>query len=165
MKKSTLAVAVLLACFALAPASAKQTKNKGKAASSKVVKAKAGKATSKKKASAPVKKATAGKTSKVVAASKVIAPGAAVAEAAGRLDRRMEAMSMQYLTALWRIAPEDAIFAGKFDNAASLSIPDAATRAKKLAFINEWREKFGNLNTKQLSPRFRTDLALVLNSK
>ncbi|OON59577.1 hypothetical protein B0920_23070 [Massilia sp. KIM] len=80
-----------------------------------------------------------------------------------RLDRRMETLSMQFLTALWRVDPEGGIYVGKFDQAASLTIPDEATRAKKLAFANEWLEKFGKLDPKQLSPRHRTDLALLVN--
>lgn len=140
MMKTKIALAVLLASFALAPAGAKPSKPaKGKAKAAKVVKSKA------KKIKAPVKKA-------VVAAA-----------AEKRLDRRFNAMSMQYLTALWRVDPEGGIYVGKFDQAANLSIPDAATRAKKLAFANEWLEKFNKLDTRQLSPRQRTDLALLVN--
>jgi uncharacterized protein (DUF885 family) len=72
-------------------------------------------------------------------------------------------MSMQYLTALWRVDPEGGIYVGKFDQAANLTIPDAATRARKLAFANEWLEKFGKLDARQMSPRYRTDLALLVN--
>jgi hypothetical protein len=70
---------------------------------------------------------------------------------------------MQYLTALWRVDPEGGIAVGKFDAAASLTIPDAATRAKKLAFADEWLDKFRKIDTRQLSPRQRTDLALLVN--
>lgn len=140
MMKTKIALAVLLASFALAPASAKPSKPaKGKAKAAKVVKSKA------KKIKAPVKKAAV----------------AAVAEK--RLDRRFNAMSMQYLTALWRVDPEGGIYVGKFDQAAKLTIPDAATRAQKLAFATEWLEKFKKLDTRQLSPRQRTDLALLVN--
>lgn len=153
MMKTKIALAALLACFALAPASAATSKSKGKAKSSKVVKKK----TSNK-----------GKKAAVVAAAGATAAGAAIGGATtsvseGRLDRRMASMSMQYLTALWRVDPEGGIYVGKFDQAANLTIPDAATRAKKLAFANEWLEKFGKLDPKQMSPRYRTDLALLLN--
>ena len=153
MMKTKIALAALLACFALAPASA-ATKSKGKAKSSKVIK----KTTSNK-----------GKKAAVVAAGAATATAAAASTGASanaserRLDRRMASMSMQYLTALWRIDPEGGIYVGKFDQAANLTIPDAATRARKLAFANEWLEKFGKLDPKQLSPRYRTDLALLLN--
>ncbi|MEX5745460.1 DUF885 domain-containing protein [Massilia sp. X63] len=164
MMKTKIALAVLLAGFALAPASAKTTKPaKGKAKATKVVKAKTG------KTKAPVKKS--GKSGKPAAKAAVATAAAATAVAAvpsasaseKRLDRRFDAMSMQYLTALWRIDPEGGIYVGKFDQAANLSIPDAATRAKKLAFANEWLEKFNKLDTRQLSARQRTDLVLLVN--
>lgn len=161
MMKTKIALAVLLASFALAPASAKTTKPaKGKAKATKVVKAK----TSKSKA--PVKKG-AKKAAVATAAAATAATAVAVSPSAGasekRLDRRFDSMSMQYLTALWRVDPEGGIYVGKFDQAANLTIPDAATRAKKLAFANEWLDKFGKLDTRQLSDRQRTDLALLVN--
>jgi uncharacterized protein (DUF885 family) len=140
MMKTKIALAVLLASFALAPASAKSSKPaKGKAKSSKVVKAKA-----KAKAKAPVAKA-------------------APATGEKRLDRRLNALSIQFLTAQWRMDPEGGIGVGKFDQAANQTIPDAATRAKKLAFAEEWLEKFRKLDPKQMSPRQRTDHALLIN--
>ncbi|WP_078035027.1 DUF885 domain-containing protein [Massilia sp. KIM] len=161
MMKTKIALAALLACFALAPASAKQSKPaKGKAKSSKVVKAKSGD----KRKKAPLKAAAA--TAAVAAATSAAATSTAAPATqapAFRLDRRMETLSMQFLTALWRVDPEGGIYVGKFDQAASLTIPDEATRAKKLAFANEWLEKFGKLDPKQLSPRHRTDLALLVN--
>jgi uncharacterized protein (DUF885 family) len=157
MMKTKIALAALLACFALTPAVAATSKPaKGKAKSSKVVK---------KKTSSKGKKA-------LVGAAAVGAGAAAAGAAAGtvgasaadmRLDRRMSTLSMQYLTALWRMDPEGGIYVGKFDHAANLTIPNADTRAKQLAFANEWLEKFGKLDSRQLSPRYRTDLALLVN--
>ena len=152
MMKTKIALAALLACFALAPAHAATAKSKGKAKPSKVVK----KNTSNKGKKAAV--VAAGATAATTAAAST---GASASE--GRLDRRMASMSMQYLTALWRVDPEGGIYVGKFDQAANLTIPDAATRAKKLAFANEWLEKFGKLDARQMSPRYRTDLALLVN--
>ena len=164
MMKTKIALAVLLASFALAPASAKTTKPaKGKAKATKVVKAKTN------KSKAPVKKGTkkAAVATVATAAAATAATAVAVSPSAGasekRLDRRFDSMSMQYLTALWRVDPEGGIYVGKFDQAANLTIPDAATRAKKLAFANEWLDKFGKLDTRQLSDRQRTDLALLVN--
>jgi len=161
MMKTKIALAVLLASFALAPASAKTSKPaKGKAKAAKVVKAK----TSKSKA--PVKKGArkaAVATAAVATAATAVAATPAASANEKRLDRRFDSMSMQYLTALWRVDPEGGIYVGKFDQAANLTIPDAATRAKKLAFANEWLDKFNKLDTRQLSPRQRTDLALLVN--
>lgn len=153
MMKTKIALAALLACFALTPAVAATSKPaKGKAKSSKVV-----------------KKQTSGKAKKALVGAAAVGATAAAAGAASsnaaemRLDRRMSTLSMQYLTALWRNDPEGGIYAGKFDHAANLTIPNAETRAKQLAFANEWLEKFGKLDPKQLSPRYRTDLVLLVN--
>jgi uncharacterized protein (DUF885 family) len=151
MMKSKIALAVLLTSVALAPASARpkthhKATSSAKAKSSSKSKAKADKAD--KAEDKPVQKAAA---------------PVAAATPQNRNDRYMDSLSMQFLTALWRIDPEDGIYVGKFDAAAKLTIPDAATRAKKLAFIDEWLDKFGKLNADKLSPNQRTDLAVLLN--
>jgi uncharacterized protein (DUF885 family) len=142
MMKSKIALAVLLTSVALAPASAR-TKPHHKAASSKVH------TSSKSKG-------------KAKAVNKPVQKFAAAAPQ-NRNDRYMDSLSMQFLTALWRIDPEDGIYVGKFDAAAKLTIPDAASRAKRLAFIDEWLDKFGKLTADKLSPNQRTDLAVLLN--
>jgi uncharacterized protein (DUF885 family) len=159
MMKTKIALAVLLASFALAPAHAAKAKS-SKAKSGKVVKSKAaakGKTTSKGKAAVPAAK------EKAVAAVAVAAAAPVQAPSERRQDRSIDSMSMQFLTALWRIDPEGAIAAGKFDAAANLTIPDAATRARKLAFADEWLAKFRKVDARQLSPKQRTDLALLVN--
>jgi uncharacterized protein (DUF885 family) len=155
MMKSKIALAVLLTSVALAPAGAR-TKTHHKAAST-------AKAKSKAKAKAADKadnKADNKAEDKPV--QKAAAPVAA-ATPQNRNDRYMDSLAMQFVTALWRIDPEDGIYVGKFDAAAKLTIPDAATRAKKLAFLDEWLDKFGKLNADKLSPNQRTDLAVLLN--
>jgi uncharacterized protein (DUF885 family) len=137
MMKSKLALAVLLTGFVLAPAGARPTKAK------------------------PPAKAKAAKAATVAAAASAAPASAATAQ--NRNDRFMDTLSMQFLTALWRIDPENGIYVGKFDAAAKLTIPDVATRSKQLAFIDEWLDKFGKLNADKLSPNQRTDLALLLN--
>jgi uncharacterized protein (DUF885 family) len=151
MKTSNIALAVLLASFALAPASARTKAPKSKAASSA-------------KAKAPAK-GKGGKAAKAApaAAAATTAATAATASPQNRNDRYMDTLSMQFITALWRIDPEAGIGVGKFDAAAKLTIPDAATRTKELAFIDEWLEKFDKLNADKLSPNQRTDLALLQN--
>jgi uncharacterized protein (DUF885 family) len=162
MMKSKIALAVVLACVALAPASARTKAAPHKASSSSKAKSSA-------KAKAPAAKSKGNKSSKAaVAAAPVVeeaaaAPVTATATPQNRNDRYMDTLSMQFLTALWRIDPEDGIYVGKFDAAAKMTIPDAATRTKQLAFIDEWRDKFGKLNADKLSPNQRTDLALLMN--
>jgi uncharacterized protein (DUF885 family) len=191
MMKSKIALAVLLAGVALAPASART-----KAAHHKAVES--SKAAGSGKASSGARSTSAGKSSakssskssdksagktrhhkgekaaRVVEAEAPAAAATAVAVAApvaaapavtpqARNDRYMDTLSMQFLTALWRVDPENGIYVGKFDAAAKMTIPDAATRTKQLAFIDEWRDKFGKLNADKLSPNQRTDLALLMN--
>jgi uncharacterized protein (DUF885 family) len=152
MMKSKIALAVLLTSVALAPASARTKHHK--AVNSSSAKAHAS-AKSKGKAKAAVQ-------AENKPAAKPAAPVAA-ATPQNRNDRFMDSLSMQFLTALWRIDPENGITVGKFDAAAKLTIPDAATRTKQVAFIDEWLDKFGKLNADKLSPNQRTDLAVLLN--
>ncbi|HEY0490766.1 MAG TPA: DUF885 domain-containing protein, partial [Telluria sp.] len=143
MIKTKIALAVLLTSFALAPVGAAKPKKQGKAKVTKTVKGKSA------KARAPVAK-------KAVLA-------AAPSDAAAPQDRLFNTRSMQFLVAQWKIDPESAITVGKYEGAANLTIPSAATRAQRLAFANEWLERFGKLDPRKLSDRQRTDLALLVN--
>jgi uncharacterized protein (DUF885 family) len=156
MIKTKIALAVLMTCMALAPASAARhgAPAKGKAKSGKVVKSTAPSKSKTSKKALPAK-APAAKADAVPATKPVLAER--------RQDRAMDYLSTQFLTALWRIDPEAGIEVGKFDVAANLTIPDAATRAKRLAFTNDWLEKLGKVNAGQLSPSQRTDRALLVN--
>jgi uncharacterized protein (DUF885 family) len=151
MMKTKIALAVLLTSVALAPASAARHARSAKAKPATVVKAKASS-----KARAPVAQAAA--------APALAAAPTASAPTERRQDRALGTLSMQFLTALWRIDPEGGIEVGKFDMAAIMTIPDAATRAKKLAFVNDWLDKLAKVNPGQLSPAQRTDRALLVNT-
>ena len=152
MMKTKISLAVLLAAFALAPASAAKPKKNGKPASSKSIKS---------------IKPTRGKAAKPEAVPVVVATAAAVAvsstPAERKSDRWMDSTSQRFLNALWKLDPESAISSGKFDGAAGLTIPNAATRAHRITFADEWLQKFGKIDARQLSSKQRTDLALVLN--
>jgi uncharacterized protein (DUF885 family) len=149
MIKTKIALAVLLTTFALAPASAaKPKKASAKATSGKSVKA------GKSKAS----KALPAKATAVAAAAPV-----ASAPAERKSDRWMDSNSQQFINALWKLDPETAIISGKYDGAANLTIPNAANRAKELAFADEWLQKFGKMDARQLSSKQRTDLALLIS--
>ena len=141
--RNKVALAALMMAFTLSPASAaKKPQKNGKAATSK---------------QKPV-----GKKAAVVGATATAAAVAAVATENSR-DRTMNYLSGQFLTNLWRLDPESAISAGKYDGAANLTIPDAASRQRQLAFIEEWLEKFGKLDGSKMSDKQRTDLALLTN--
>lgn len=174
-----LALAVLLTSFVLAPAGARTSKAaKPKHTSSAKARPSSAAKESGKHASKSAKadrKAAKGKGKAAAAAAPVAAAAVVAATAApaqspvsapvsqNRNDRFMDSLSMQFVTALWRIDPEGGIYVGKFDAAAKLTIPDAPTRARKLAFIDEWLAKFRKLNADKLSPNQRTDLAVLLN--
>jgi uncharacterized protein (DUF885 family) len=162
MMKTKLALAVMLTTLVLAPASAAKH---GKPAKSKsATKVVHTRVSSKASHAAPAQKSGKQKTSKqkTVEAS---APRPVIAQpVADRWqDRVFDNTSMQFLTALWRIDPEAAIEVGKFDTAARFTIPDKDTRAKRLAFTDEWLAKFRAVNVAKLSAKQRTDLALLIN--
>src|SRR5213079_1184559 len=141
MMKTKIALAVLLTTFVLAPASAAKSKKSGKATPAQALKTRPAKA--------------------VVAAP--VAARVNPQPVERKSDRWFDSLSMQFLNAQWRIDPETAIVNGKYDGAANLTVPSAATRAQQLAFANEWLQKLGKLDPRQLSSRQRTDLALLLN--
>jgi uncharacterized protein (DUF885 family) len=178
MMKTKIALAVLLTCFALAPAgAAKHAKDSkahaghstGKAAHGKSSGAKAGvKATGKTKAGKVVKgkagrrAAAAAGADTTTVATPVAAPLRPAAPAERKSDRWVDSLSMQFLTALWRIDPDTAIINGKYDGAANLVVPNAASRAQRLTFTNDWLQKLGKLDARQLSNKQRTDLAVLI---
>lgn len=176
MIKTKIALAVLMTTLAVAPAGAtthhKTTHSSAKtgAKSTHAAHAKSGgKAASHGKSSGKGGSKTSkhGKTKAVAAAAVVAAVAAPSLKPSGtperRQDRSFDGQSSQFLNALWRIDSESAIYAGKYDTAATLAIPDKAGQAKELAFIDEWKQRFGAINASQLSARQRTDLALLIN--
>ena len=166
MIKTKIALAVLMTTLAVAPVSAATTTQHKTSTtakkSSKAASAKAGKSSKATKSGKSVKNAQTSiksKGKKAVAAGPVIK--APVSER--RQDRSFDSLGNQFLNALWRIDSESAIYAGKYDTAAMLSIPDKAGQAKELAFIDDWKQRLGAINASQLSPKQRTDLALLIN--
>ncbi|TWI61785.1 uncharacterized protein (DUF885 family) [Pseudoduganella lurida] len=145
MIKTKIALAAMMLGLAFAPAEAAR----------KPQKAKTGK-------SAPAKSSQSTKSSSRTAKAAPVA-AAAAAPAANKADRALDALSSQFLTALWRVDPETAISVGKYDSAATLTVPDAATRTQQLAFIDEWLGRFNKIDARQLSPRQRTDMGLLVN--
>jgi uncharacterized protein (DUF885 family) len=166
--KTKIALAVLLTSFVLAPAGARTSK----AAKPKQTSSAKAKTSSKAKAPSKASARADSKSNKSKGKGKAAAVAAPAAAAAApvaapvsqnRNDRYMDSQAMQFLTALWRVDPEGGIYVGKFDAAAKLTIPDAPTRAKELAFTDEWLAKFRKLNADKLSPNQRTDLAVLIN--
>ena len=174
MIKTKIALAVVMAALAFAPAGAATANKDASTTSTKKKNAKSSKSAGK----TGTKSATAGKAGKNSKTTKKGGKGKAVAATTAavvaarpavavvserRQDRSFDTLSNQFLNALWRIDSESAIYAGKYDTAATLTIPDAATQTKELAFIDDWKLRFGKVNASQLSPKQRTDLALLMN--
>ena len=187
MIKTKIAVAAMMMSLALAPAEAAQ-KQESKARTSAGAKKSPGKSASKSASKSTAKSgakagaktrtasntASKGKGKGKAAAATGAAAGAGAAVAAKtasarplpqerRQDRSFDGQASIFLNALWRIDPETAISVGKYDTAATLTIPDPATREKQLAFIDEWLRKFSAIDARQLSPKQRTDLGLLVN--
>ncbi|MYM29450.1 DUF885 family protein [Duganella sp. CY15W] len=158
MIKTKLALAALMAALAAAPAGAATHHHKAAASkkSGTSSKSKSTKSSSKGKASAK----STGKTKAVAAAAAV--PALKVAAERWQ-DRQFDNLSNQFLNALWRIDSESAIYAGKYDTAAMLTVLDKAEQGKELAFIDEWKNKFAAVNAGKLSAKQRTDLGLLIN--
>jgi uncharacterized protein (DUF885 family) len=159
MIKTKIALAVLMAALAAVPAGA-ATPHKKTTTSAKKSGAKA--SASKSSKSKPAKGGK-GKAAAVAATAVAAGPVVKAAVSERRQDRSFDSLSNQFLNALWRIDSESAIYAGKYDTAAMLSIPDKAGQAKELAFIDDWKQRLGAINASQLSPKQRTDLALLIN--
>ncbi len=163
MIKTKIALAVLLTTFALAPADAAKSKKPAKAKTGTSAKAKAKPG----KVKAPVARKGKGRGKAAVAAAAVREEAAAEPVAApverSSGDRRFNTVSIQFLGALWRMDPESAIYAGKYDTAATLTIPSPERRAQQVAFIEDWLARFAKLDPARLSPKQRTDHALIVN--
>lgn len=165
MMKTKIALAAMMLGLALSPADAatkakksntpaktavsKKSSSKGKSGKTSAQSSKGGKSGSK-----------AGK-SKADKAKPAVASKPLPAER--RQDKAFDGQANQFLGALWRIDPETAISVGKYDTAAQLTVPDQAYRDQQLAFIDEWLEKFGKIDARQLSPKQRSDLGLLQN--
>ena len=157
MIKTKIALAVLLTTFALAPADAAKSNKPAKAKTGTSAKGKPGKA----KAPTAKNRRAAAVAQRDDAQPAAAAPVERSSEASG--DRRFNTVSMQFLGALWRMDPESAIYAGKYDSAANLTIPSPERRAQQVAFIDDWLGRFAKLDPARLSPKQRTDHALIVN--
>ena len=174
MIKTKSALAAMMLSLALSPAdAATKARKSGAPAKSAVSKKSGSKKSGGSKTTSSTKSGKSTKGSKAAgksaAASKSGAEKAKPATAAQplpqerRQDKAFDTQANTFLGALWRIDPETAISVGKYDTAAQLTIPDQAYRDKQLAFIDEWLDKFNQIDARQLSPKQRTDLGLLLN--
>jgi len=169
MIKTPIALAVMLATLAVTPAGASTHHAHHKTAAGSTAKSKstahASHGKSGKHSEKSEKHGKGGKSAKgkAHAATATAAPKLKPLAPERRQDKAMDTLTGQFLNALWRIDPEDAIYAGKYDTAATLTVLDRETQARQLAFIDEWLDKFGKVDARQLSANKRTDLGLLIN--
>ncbi|MES2106430.1 MAG: DUF885 domain-containing protein [Pseudomonadota bacterium] len=78
-------------------------------------------------------------------------------------DRDFIRLKERFLSALWREDVDTALWAGKFDSAANLAVPDQKSRTQRLAFDDLWLDRFAKLDGTSLSASQSTDLALINN--
>ncbi len=78
-------------------------------------------------------------------------------------DARFQRLAHDYIEALWRLDPETAVAAGRYEFAGQLNTPDDAQRARALAFAQQWLKRFEAVDGQTLSPASRTDLGQLLN--
>jgi uncharacterized protein (DUF885 family) len=167
MMKTKIALAAMMLSLALSPADAATKAKKSNAPAKTAVskkssssKGKTGKSSSRSTKSSK----SGGKSASKSRADKAKPAGASKPlPAERRQDKSFDSQANQFLGALWRIDPETAISVGKYDTAAQLTVPDQVFRDQQLAFIDEWLEKFGKIDARQLSPKQRSDLGLLQN--
>ncbi|WP_423599359.1 DUF885 domain-containing protein [Roseateles sp. MS654] len=78
-------------------------------------------------------------------------------------DTRFQRLANDYIEALWRLDPDAAIAAGRYEFADQLPAPDRAMRARSLAFATQWLQRFEAVDATTLSAASRTDLGQLLN--
>src|SRR5690606_5173456 len=83
--------------------------------------------------------------------------------APGALDARFAKAAESLLMRGLERSPEASIYAGRYENAASLTIPDAARRADDLAFAKAGLAELARFDPAQLSPAERIDHMLLKN--
>lgn len=84
-------------------------------------------------------------------------------DASATADARFQRLANDYIEALWRLDPDAAIAAGRYEYADRLPAPDRAMRARTLAFASDWLRRFEAVDATTLSAASRTDLGQLLN--
>ncbi|KIQ96507.1 DUF885 domain-containing protein [Lysobacter sp. A03] len=82
---------------------------------------------------------------------------------AGVVDAEFAKVAESLLMRALERSPESSIYAGRYDNAATLTIPDAERRAADLAFAKAGLQELAAFDPAQLSPAQRIDHMLLKN--
>lgn len=86
-----------------------------------------------------------------------------VATSASPADQRFQRLAHDFIEALWRLDPDAAVAAGRYEFAARLTVPDDKSRATQLRFVRQWLQRFEAVQPERLSAAARTDLGQLLN--
>ncbi|WP_247653002.1 DUF885 domain-containing protein [Ideonella aquatica] len=87
----------------------------------------------------------------------------AAAHQAASTPRDFASTSHAFIEALWRIDPDGAIYAGRYEGSGRLPVPDAAARAARLAFVTQWQQRLDAVSAQSLGVHQRTDLVQLRN--
>ncbi|MGY0618049.1 DUF885 domain-containing protein [Lysobacter sp. A378] len=91
------------------------------------------------------------------------ATGTAVSAESTALSARFDKVAESLLMSGLERSPERSIYAGRYDNAATLTIPDAARRADDLAFARAGLAELAGFDPARLAPSERIDYELLKN--
>lgn len=80
-----------------------------------------------------------------------------------KAEQNFKTLKQNFLTALWRQDTDTAMAAGKFSDAAKLSIPNQLARDRSLQFSDYWLQQLAKIKAGQLAPKEQTDLVLMRN--
>ncbi|QIZ76064.1 DUF885 domain-containing protein [Ferrimonas lipolytica] len=76
---------------------------------------------------------------------------------------QFEQLSERMINELWQLSPEWAIYQGKYEFAAKLTLPNQQQRQRTQAFVDKWRLALTNVDDGVLAASQQTDKALLLN--
>lgn len=88
-----------------------------------------------------------------------------VLPAVGQASARLSAFGRlceDYLEALWKLDPDQAVAAGRFEFAPRLTLPSPAQRARQRAFLTQWEARFESQPEAPLSTSERMDRTMLL---
>ncbi len=79
-------------------------------------------------------------------------------------EQQAQQFSAQFIESLWQLSPTWALYSGYQKYADKLVVPDDFSRQQTLDFVKAQRAMLSAINTDELSPSTRIDMALVKNT-
>lgn len=78
-------------------------------------------------------------------------------------DADFEEFAHNFVESVLTFYPETAIYAGRYENAFVLTIPDSSRRQSEMGFVQTWLARLAEIDPQQLSAANRTDYELIRN--